>query len=53
MWVLLINQEMGGPDGMILIINPQFGMDHPRILPLTTMDHQKEKNILFVLIVEN
>jgi hypothetical protein len=39
MWVLLINQEMGGHDGMILIINPQFGMDHPQILPLIIMDH--------------
>jgi hypothetical protein len=44
---------MGGHDGMILIINPQFGMDHPQILPLITMDHQKGQNILSVLIVEN
>jgi hypothetical protein len=43
MWVLLINQEMGSHDGMILIINPQFGMDHPQILPLITMDHRKQE----------
>jgi hypothetical protein len=44
---------MGDHDGMILIINLQFGMAHPQILPLTTMDHQRGENILSVLIVEN